>query len=104
MYVDQLKDTIAGLRQYNPLLQKSEQKDSVNYNLRVIKKFRLRRRMAYFIKFTSTPGLSEEDKSNLMQLAQDSLNGGHLEVKKTTSGILSDFYCPGIRADLLWFC
>ena len=40
----------------------------------------------------------------VMKIAHESLMAGHLGVKKTTERIMSEFYWPGIQADVRRFC
>jgi hypothetical protein len=39
-----------------------------------------------------------------MKLAHETLMAGHLGVKKTTDRVTSEFYWPGIQADIKRFC
>jgi hypothetical protein len=39
-----------------------------------------------------------------MKLAHETLMAGHLGVKKTTDSVTSEFYWPGIQADIKRFC
>ena len=43
-------------------------------------------------------------RSAVMQLAHDSLMGGHLGIKKTTQRVLSKFFWPGMTAHIARFC
>ncbi|XP_078492084.1 uncharacterized protein LOC144747728 [Ciona intestinalis] len=40
----------------------------------------------------------------IMEIAHDSIMGGHMGVKKTLDRILINFYWPGIRSDVARFC
>ena len=39
-----------------------------------------------------------------MHLAHESISGGHLGIKKTTDKVISNFYWPGIQADIRRYC
>lgn len=43
-------------------------------------------------------------RTHIMQVAHDSLLGGHLGKKKTIDRILSNFYWPGLNRDVTTFC
>ena len=43
-------------------------------------------------------------RNQVMSLAHETMMGGHMGVKKTTDKILSNFYWPGIQADVDRFC
>ncbi|XP_060070261.1 uncharacterized protein LOC132550238 [Ylistrum balloti] len=40
----------------------------------------------------------------VMRLAHDSMMSGHLAAKKTTNRVLSEFFWPGIQAEVIRFC
>ena len=39
-----------------------------------------------------------------MEVAHDSIFGGHLEIKKTKNFIKTNFYWPGMQGDVTSFC
>ena len=39
-----------------------------------------------------------------MEVAHESIMGGHMDIKKTTDKIQSAFYWPGIQGDVTRFC
>ncbi|KAJ8041495.1 hypothetical protein HOLleu_12325 [Holothuria leucospilota] len=43
-------------------------------------------------------------RSQVMELAHESLLGGHLGSKKTVDRVLAHFFWPGIQADIIRFC
>lgn len=43
-------------------------------------------------------------RNQVMQVAHDSLLGGHLGIKKTRERILTNFYWPGLNRDVTEFC
>jgi hypothetical protein len=43
-------------------------------------------------------------RNDVLKLAHDSVMGGHLGIKKTTDKILSQFWWPGIMADVKRYC
>ena len=43
-------------------------------------------------------------RSRIMQLAQGSIMGGHMGIKKTADKIQSAFFWPGIQGDVTHYC
>ena len=43
-------------------------------------------------------------RQSVMELAHDSIMGGHMGVRKTTDKIMATFYWPGIQGDVTRFC
>ena len=43
-------------------------------------------------------------RKQVMELAHDSILGGHLGVKKTTDRVLTNFFWPGIHEDIVRYC
>lgn len=43
-------------------------------------------------------------KAKVLSLARQSIMTGHLSTSRTTSEVLSEFYWPGVQADVRRFC
>ena len=43
-------------------------------------------------------------RSQVLRLAHDSALAGHLKTRKTTDRILTQFFWPGLQADMMRYC